>query len=116
MVQVLPIIADAWRITQVLNIYLTNALTHSPAEQPVTVKLTVDDAIARVSVHDARPGIPLEEQEHLWERFYCARGSAIRPGFHLCQVFIQHHHGNVGVQSTAGHGATFWFTLPIATA
>jgi signal transduction histidine kinase len=119
--KVVPVVADADRITQVINSYLANALSYSPADQPVTVRLTVEDAIARVSVHDEGPGIALEEQERIWERFYYAKGIAVQHelslslglGLYLCQAIIEHHHGSVGVQSDPGHGATFWFTLPI---
>jgi signal transduction histidine kinase len=121
---VVPIIADAERITQVITSYLANALSYAPADQPVTVQLTVEDAGARVSVHDEGPGIPLEEQERIWERFYhakemtghheCELGLGL--GLYLCQVFIERHQGSVGVQSEPGHGATFWFTLPIEAA
>lgn len=71
--KVVPIIADAERITQVINSYLTNALSYAPADTPVIVQLTVKDALACVSVHDEGPGIPLEEQERIWERFYHAQ-------------------------------------------
>jgi signal transduction histidine kinase len=116
-----PIIADAERITQVINSYLMNALSYSSADQPVTVQLTVEDAVARVSVHDEGLGIPVEEQEHIWERFYYSKGIAVRHelglslglGLYLCKAFIERHHGSVGVHSEPGHGATFWFTLPI---
>jgi signal transduction histidine kinase len=119
--QVVPIIADAERITQVINSYLMNALSYSSADQPVTVQLTVEDAVARVSVHDEGPGIPVEEQGHIWERFYYNKGIAVRHelglslglGLYLCKAFIERHHGSVGVHSEPGHGATFWFTLPI---
>jgi signal transduction histidine kinase len=119
--KVVPIIADADRITQVINSYLANALSYSPADQPVTVRLTVEDAVARVSVHDEGPGIPLEEQGHIWDRFYYVKRIAdqhelnvsLGLGLYFCQAFIERHHGSVGVQSDPGHGATFWFTLPI---
>ena len=118
-----PVLADAERITRVITIYLANALTYSPAKEPVTVRLTVEGKVVRVSVHDEGPGIPAEEQKHLWERFYRAKGSAIQQeldlslglGLYLCRAFIEQHHGNVGVQRTLDHGATFWFTLPIAS-
>jgi len=121
--KVVPIIADAERITQVVNSYLANALSYAPADQPVTVQLTVEDAVARVSVHDEGPGIPLEEQGRIWERFYHAKEIAghhepdlsLGLGLYLCQAFLECHHGSVGVQSEPGHGATFWFTLPIDT-
>lgn len=119
--QSVPIFADAERITQVLNVYLANALRYSPIEHPVTVELVVADSAALVSVRDEGPGIPVEEQELLWERFYRAKGSAVQHeldlslglGFYLCRALIEYHHGRVGVQSDPGHGETFWFTLPV---
>jgi signal transduction histidine kinase len=119
--QVVPILANAERITQVLDTYLTNALSSAPAERPVTVQLTIADAFVRVSVHDEGPDIPLEEQAHLWERFYRAKGNAVQHeldlslglGLYLCQAFIERHQGSVGMQSARGKGTTFWFTLPI---
>jgi len=120
--KVVPIIADAERITQVINAYLANALSSSPLDQPVTAQLTVEDARARVSVHDEGPAIPLEEQGRVWQRFsYGRRISGQREldlslglDFYLCRAFIERQHGNVGVQSGPGRGATFWFTLPLA--
>jgi PAS domain S-box-containing protein len=121
MEQVVPIFADAKRITKVFNTYLTNALSHSPVEEPVIVQLVVADSVALVFVRDKGPGIPVEEQGFLWERFYRAKGSAVQHeldlslglGFYLCRAIIERHHGRVGVQSDPGHGETFWFTLPV---
>jgi signal transduction histidine kinase len=118
---VVPVMADAERITQVITRYLTNALSSSPSDQPVTVQLTVEGAVACVSVHDQGPGIPGEEQGHIWERLYRARGTAVQHeldlslglGFYLSRVFIERHQGSVGIQSAPGRGATFWFTLPV---
>ena len=119
--RVVPVMADAERITQVISSYLTNALSSSPADQPVTVQLTVEGAVARVSVHDQGPGIPGEEQERIWERSYHAKGIAVQHeldlsvglGFYVSRAFIERHQGSVGVQSEPGQGTTFWFTLPV---
>jgi signal transduction histidine kinase len=119
---VVPIIASPERITQVITTYLGHALCSSPADQLVTVQLTVEDAVARVSVHDEGPGMPGEEQGHIWERHSSAEGTTAQDeldpslglGLYLCQAFIERHHGTVGVQSAPGHGETFWFTLPMA--
>ena len=82
-----PIVADAARITRVINTYLEQARRSSPTDQPVTVRLTVEDAIARVSVHDGGPAIPIEEQERIWERFHATTRRAGEqepdPGFGL---------------------------------
>src|SRR6266702_4019137 len=122
--RVVPVMVDAERITQVITSYLANALSYSPADQPVTVQLTIEDAVARVSVHDQGPGIPGEEQGRIWGRYYFAREIAEQQepdlslglGLYLSRAFIERHHGSVGVESDPGHGATFWFTLPIEAA
>nr|WP_244422263.1 ATP-binding protein [Ktedonobacter racemifer] len=119
--QGVPILADAGRIKHVLNTYLTNALTYSPPGQPVVVQLRIEEALTRVAVHNEGSGIAREELEHIWERFYRAKGSAVQHeldlsfglALYLCQVFIERHEGSVGVQSAPGEGATFWFTVPI---
>ena len=121
MEQGVPILADAKRIIQVFDTYLTNALKYSPIEYPVTVQLVVADTVALVSVRDEGPGISAEEQEYLWERFSRAKESAMPNerdlglglGFYLCRALIEAHHGRVGVQSDPGKGETFWFTLPV---
>ena len=113
--------ADVERVKQVVTTYVTNALKYSPADRPVTVQLTVDESSARVSVRDEGPGIPAEDQQHLWERFYRGKGSSVQHeldlslglGLYLCKAFIEQHHGSVGVQSNADRGVTFWFTLPL---
>ncbi len=119
---VVPIIAEPEQISQVITNYLGNALSYAPADQPVTVQLTVEDALACVSVHDEGPALPVEEQGHIWGRHFSARGTTAQDeldlslgvGLYLCQAYIERHHGSVGVQSAPGQGATFWFTLPIA--
>ena len=118
---VVPVMADAERITQVITRYLANALSSSPAEQPVSVQLTVEGAVARVSVHDQGPDISAEEQERIWERLYHAKRTTVQQeldlnlglGCYLSRAFIERHQGSVGVQSAPGHGAIFWFTLPV---
>lgn len=115
------VMADAKRIGQVIKNYLVNALKYSAPASPVTVRLNITDTKARVSVHNEGPGIPPEEQERLWERFYRARGSTAQHeldlslglGLYLCQALIERHHGEVGVESVSNRGTTFWFTLPI---
>ena len=121
--QVMPIFADAGRIKQVLTIYLRNALTASPPGRPVVVRVRMAKALARVSVHNEGAGMAREDLDHLWERFYRAKGSSVQHeldlsfglALYLCRVFIEQHQGNVGVQSAPGRGATFWFTLPITS-
>jgi signal transduction histidine kinase len=119
--QGVPILADAGRIKYVLTTYLTNACTSSPPERPVAVQLRVEEARARVSVYNEGAGISREDLDHLWDRFYRSKGSAVQHGLdlsfglplYLCRVFMERHEGSVGVQSAPSQGATFWLTVPI---
>jgi signal transduction histidine kinase len=76
----------------------------------------------RVEVADRGPGIPLEEQARVWEKFYRgsdvaglsgARGSGI--GLAVVKALVEAQGGRVGLESEPGEGATFWFELPAAT-
>ncbi|MBO0782278.1 MAG: histidine kinase [Ktedonobacteraceae bacterium] len=119
--QKVPILADARRIKYVLTTYMTNARTSSPPERPIEVHVRVEEALARISVHNEGAGISREDLPHLWERFYRPKGDAVQHELdlswglplYLCQVFMERHQGNVGVQSVPGQGATFWLTVPI---
>jgi signal transduction histidine kinase len=118
-----PIVADAARITRVLEHFLAYAQNQSPEERPVVVTLRREDGAAPVTVHSDGLGLSPEEQAHLWERFSRVTGKGAphsldlgtRLGFYLCRQYIERHHGTVGVQSAIGHGMTLWFTLPVAT-
>jgi len=119
--EVVPVLVDAGRIGQALTNYLTNALKYAPGDQVVSVRLEVEASSARVSVCDQGPGLTAEQQPRVWERFYQVAapgrqgpGGGLGLGLAIARDIIEQHQGQVGVQSAPGHGATFWFTLPIA--
>ena len=115
--------ADAERIGQVVTNYLTNALKYSSEDRPVFVGLDVEERQVRVWVRDEGPGVPPEEQDHIWERFHRARGIEVQSGtgvglglgLHICRTIIESQQGQVGVRSMPGAGSTFWFTLPLSS-
>ena len=120
--EIIPVVADADRIGQVVTNYLTNALKYSAVDQPVEVSLQVEEKLARVSVRDEGPGLSAEEQQYIWERFHQVERIKVQSGssgglglgLHICRTIIERHRGQVGVESTPGEGSTFWFTLPLA--
>jgi PAS domain S-box-containing protein len=119
--EVVPVIADAGRIGQVLTNYLANALKYAPVDQAVSVRLEVAASSARVSVRDQGMGLTAEQQQRVWERFYqvAAPGhqgpdGGLGLGLAIARAIIEQHQGQVGVQSAPGQGSTFWFTLPLA--
>jgi signal transduction histidine kinase len=120
--EVVPVMVDAGRIGQVLTNYLTNALKYAPVDRAISVRLEVEASVARVLVRDQGPGLTLEQQQHIWERFYqvAAPGhqgpdGGLGLGLAIAKAIIEHHHGQVGVESAPGRGSTFWFTLPRAS-
>jgi PAS domain S-box-containing protein len=118
---VVPVMADADRIQQALTNYLTNACKYSPSNQMIQVQVIVAGNMARVSVCDQGPGLTVEQQEHVWDRFYqtqhsshCTPGGGLGLGLYIVRTIIAQHQGQVGVESSPGQGATFWFMLPLA--
>jgi PAS domain S-box-containing protein len=119
--EVVPVLADAGRVGQVLTNYLTNALKYAPLDQVVLVNLVVEASSARVSVRDQGPGLTEEQQQRVWEQFYqvAAPGhqgpdGGLGLGLAIAQAIVEQHQGQVGVESAPGRGSTFWFTLPLA--
>ena len=118
------VLADPDRIAQVLTNYLTNALKYSPADKPLHVTLRLDDQVAWVLVRDEGPGLPVEEHQRIWDRFYRVSGVEVQRnadipyvslgvGLYICSTIIELHQGKVGVWSQPAVGSTFWFTLPL---
>ncbi len=113
--------ADAGRIEQVVTNFLTNALKYSPTDHPVEVGVEAEPRQTRVWVRDQGPGLPPQEQEHIWERFHRAKGVVVQSGtgvglglgLYISRIIVERHRGQIGVDSTPGQGATFWFTLPL---
>lgn len=105
-------------VTQALLNLLNNALTYAPESTPIelTVRATPTEII--FSVRDHGPGIPADEQERVFERFYRvdrARSRA-RGGTGLGLAIVKHvaqiHGGSVELSSALGSGSTFTIAIP----
>jgi PAS domain S-box-containing protein len=109
---------DKLRLERVLTNLLSNAFKYGRG-QPIHLRVERADGHARVSVRDHGPGIPLEEQPHIFERFKKAPSSqGKREGFglglYIVRQLVEAHGGTVRVESTPGEGATFTVELPLA--
>lgn len=113
--------ADCDRLQQVLSNYLTNALKFSSETEAVHIRVLPRAEEVRVEVQDHGPGLTRAQQEHIWDRLYQASQTPVQNGWrnglglglYISQRLICRQHGQVGVESTPGKGATFWFTLPL---
>lgn len=111
--------ADKLRIEQVIINLLSNAMKYSPPGTPVLVNVTANEHEVTCSIADSGIGIPAGQQPFIFERFYrvddsSKTSSGLGLGLYISAEIIKKHGGTIGLQSEAGTGSTFWFTLPIA--
>ena len=113
-----PIRADADRLMQVMLNLLSNAVKFVPAEQGrVEVRISDSREGVKIEVQDNGPGIALEEQAQVFEKFRQAGDSVTRPqgtglGLPLSRQIVEHFGGKMWLQSKPGEGACFGFFLP----
>jgi signal transduction histidine kinase len=97
---------------------LTNAFNHNPPGLRMILRATVEEQVIRCTIEDNGVGMNPEQCDRAFELY--ARGSQARRstgiglGLYLCRQIVQAHGGEIGVTSSPGAGATFWFTLPLA--
>lgn len=114
----LTVHADRFRLIQVLNNYLTNAIKYSAGADKVIMEVSRNSGDLVVAVTDFGPGIPEDQLPHLFNKYYRGRSSGrvegLGLGLYVCKEIIAAHGGNVWVTSHPGKGSTFYFSLPIA--
>jgi signal transduction histidine kinase len=121
MPQDLPVVlADAFRIGQVLLNLIANALNYTKEGAVITVTAEKKDNMLQVSVNDTGQGIPKEAISKLFIKFFRVSGSLKQGskgtglGLFISKSIIEMHKGKIWVESELGKGTTFTFVLPIA--
>ncbi len=116
------VLGDRDRLMQVCTNLLDNALRHTPTGGLVVcrVERTSDvRGMAALIVQDTGPGIPTEEMDRIFERFYqvdkSRRGGSAGLGLAIVSEIVRAHQGRVEVTSKPGEGARFRVLLPIAS-
>jgi two-component system, OmpR family, sensor kinase len=119
---------DELRLRQVVTNLMTNALTYTPPDVPVTLRLgpAPRAGFAELAVVDHGPGLSAEQAARVFERFY--RGDMARTrnaptqgssgtglGLAIVAALVAAHRGAVTVETTPGGGATFKVSLPLAS-
>jgi hypothetical protein len=94
---------------------LANAAKYAPSGTTIRVHVLPRVENVELQVVDQGPGIPVEEQATVFERFRRGHGvaaSGVGLGLYIAQAYVQAMGGQIGVRSAPGHGATFWVRLP----
>ena len=115
---------DRPRVVQILANLVSNAVKYSPDESSIEINVyPVNGAseFLKVDVRDHGSGIPVEDIDKLFQKFYRIDNSTTRStagtglGLAITKALVELHGGEIWVQSEAGEGSTFSFTLPIGS-
>jgi two-component system, OmpR family, sensor histidine kinase KdpD len=104
-------------IVQVLVNLLDNALKYSPPTQPIQVSVRTTESHVAIEVADRGPGIPPDDLERIFDRFYRLQhpgsvgGTGL--GLSICRGIVEAHGGSIRAHNRAGGGASFVVTLPL---
>jgi two-component system sensor histidine kinase TctE len=112
------VLGDALLLKEMLSNLVDNALRYTPAGGQVTVRTTADAGNAELVVEDNGPGIPVEERERVFERFYRVLGSGAEGcglGLAIVREIAEGHGGQVKLEpGSGGSGTCVRVRLPVA--
>ncbi|MEK7608557.1 MAG: ATP-binding protein [Patescibacteria group bacterium] len=109
---------DPNKLSMAVSNFLDNAIRYNTQSGKVTVEIKNEAPFLKVSIKDTGIGIPKEDLQKLFTRFFRA-GNAVKSaadgsglGLYIAQNIIHAHGGKVWVESELGRGTTFYFTIP----
>jgi len=114
-----PVTADPEKIGEVLTNLIENAMKFSPKGGRITIKGETSGDRVLVTVTDEGIGIPLRDQERVFDRFYNVEDGSARLsqgtglGLYICRMLIEAHGGGIWVESKLKKGSRFTFSLPL---
>ena len=117
--EIVPVMADANLIVQVIINLLDNAVKYSEDDTPVTISMRKEGDFAVVAVADVGHGIPDPEKDKIFEMFYtCGNRSydsrrSLGLGLSLCKSIVDSHGGAITVRDNQPKGTVVSFTLPL---
>jgi two-component system, OmpR family, sensor histidine kinase VicK len=109
---------DTDKLTQVIDNIISNALKYSPDGGNIRFGIIVHDGLLKVMVSDDGMGIPKENVERIFDRFYRVDRARARSmggsglGLAIAREMIESHGGAIWAESEEGNGTTIFFTLP----
>jgi PAS domain S-box-containing protein len=117
----LSVRADTTRFKQILMNLLGNAIKFTPEGGKIELTAQQLGEVVRVEVRDSGPGIPVEEQQRIFEAFHRLRQSekgaeGTGLGLAITRRLVELHGGHLGLESQPGQGSCFYFTLPSVVA
>jgi signal transduction histidine kinase len=110
-----PIYGDQLRVTQVLWNLLGNAIKFSPKGGKIVISISELGRYLRFMVADAGPGIEAQDLSQVFNQFWQSKQAATQGtglGLSIAKGIVEAHAGQIWVESEAGKGSRFYFTIP----
>jgi signal transduction histidine kinase len=108
---------DRLRLEQVITNLLTNAVKYSPQSNQVIISSIKKENRIVISVQDFGIGVDKENSARLFDRFYRVnnglRFGGLGLGLYISAEIVKAHKGKLWLESQAGKGSTFYFSLPV---
>ncbi len=114
----LSVFGDKRRIEQVISNLISNAIKFTKEEKKISIIAEAQDSGVLVRISDNGIGIEVEDQAHIWERYYESSRNYVRDqdgsglGLAIVKEILELHKATYGIDSTVNAGSTFWFILP----
>ena len=114
------VLADRDRLAEVLANLLDNADKYSAPGAEVTIEARADETEVTLSVRDFGPGLPLENLERVFDKYYRADSSDSQLaygyglGLYVCRRLVEAHGGHIWAENAPDGGVVFSFALPVA--
>jgi len=111
------VLGDLEQLSRVVTNLVSNAIRHTPTGGRVELHAARDGETVRFAVRDSGEGIPEQYLGRVFDRFVQVPGATSGGaglGLPIAKKIVEAHGGRIGVDSTLGAGAEFWFTVPLA--
>jgi two-component system sensor histidine kinase KdpD len=116
----LPLVRmDSVLVDQVLVNLLENALRYTPAGSPLSIRVRTGERWVVLEVADRGPGIPSDERERVFEKFYRGKHARAKDGgsglgLTICRAVARAHRGHITIRAREGGGSIVELMLPIS--
>jgi len=116
-----PVLGNPIRLKQLVSNLLQNAIKYTPEKGTIAMRLYEDGGFSILQVKDNGIGIPIDDQGHIWDKFYRTEeasknydGTGL--GLSIVKSIVDTHNGRIWVESAPQTGSTFTVMLPLQTA
>jgi two-component system phosphate regulon sensor histidine kinase PhoR len=117
---ILLVLADPDQTRRVIANIVHNAVKFTPSDGEIQIEAECDDQMATISIRDTGPGIPPQNRDRVFERFYQVNSARTNQsggsglGLAIAKHIVEAQGGKIWAEAAAPHGARIRFTIPLA--